>query len=335
MKVLVTGGTGFVGSHAVEALVRAGHRVRLFVRSREKAERVLGRRGVEVSDVALGDMTDAAAVRGALEGCEAVLHAAATVEIGRAREVYTSNVAGIRNVLGAALEARLDPMIYVSTIATMFPPPGPVMTVDDPIVSLATDYGRSKAEGERWLRELQARGAPIVSLYPTGVLGPDDPGPTQTMKGLRDRVRYGWMLTSGGAGCVDVRDLARIATRALEPGRGPRRYMAGGHFLTWAEEAALCENIIGRRVRRIPVSPRLVRGIGHTVDLVKRIVPAFDYPLTHEASLFVTRFVPCDSRKTVEDLGVGFRPVRESLTDALRSLLEAGELTPRQVPALA
>jgi nucleoside-diphosphate-sugar epimerase len=171
-------------------------------------------------------------------------------------------------------------------------------------------------------------------VYPVGVYGPDDPGPGPSLKGLRDRIRHGWFMTTGGIAAVDVRDLARLFARMLEPGRGPRRYLAGGHFLPWADEADLCEAITGRTVRRVPASPGLVGGIGHVVDFIKRVVPSFDYPLTHEASLFVTRFVPCDSSRTVRELGVGFRPIEATLEDSIRWLVATGELAPKFAPRL-
>ncbi len=335
MKVLVTGGTGFVGSHAVEALLCAGHEVRLLARSPAKVERVQQLRDVPLADVRYGDMEDEAAVKEALDGCDAVLHTAASVEIGRTRDVFTSNLTGSRNVIGAALDRGLDPVVYVSSIMTMFPPAGPVITVDDPITSLSTDYGRSKSEAERWVRELQAEGRPVVSVYPTGVYGPEDPGLGAPLKGLRDRLRFGFLMASGGFGCVDVRDLARVIAASLEPGRGPRRYMAGGHFVTWPEEADLVEEIVGRKVRRLPAPRFALRAAGHLVDVLTRLVPSLDYPLTHEAALIITDFVPCDSRRTIEELGVGFRPMRETLTDSLRWLLATGELPPELAPRLA
>jgi len=335
LRILVTGGTGFVGSHAALALLRAGHELRFFVRDRRKLARLGHAHGLGILDACVGDIVDASAVATALEGCDAVLHAAATVEIGVARDVFSTNLAGIRNVVGLALERALDPVVYVSTIACMFPPPGPMLTVDDPITSLATGYGRSKAEGERFVRGLQARGAPIVSVYPSGVYGPDDPGPGQGTKGLRDRIRVGWIRTTGGTACVDVRDLAAILAACFERGRGPRRYMAGGHFAPWMEEADMVEELIGRRVNRFPAPPIVVRGIGRSVDLLKRIAPAFDYPLTYEASLFLTQLVPCDSRATVAELGTGFRPMRETLRDAIGWMLATGVLPRRYAPAMA
>lgn len=332
MKVLVTGATGFVGSHAVAALLAAGHEVRLLARSRERVERVLGARGLVVDDVALGDMTDADAARAALAGCDAALHTAATM-YGRS-DVLDANVAGVRNVVAQACEMGLDPVLYTSSIAAMFPPPGPELTVDDPVVNLDTAYGRSKAEGERLARELQARGAPLVTLYPAAVHGPDDPVPGEGTKGLIARVRFGWPRTSGGTSCVDVRDVAAIAAAALEPGRGPRRFMAGGHFLSWMQEADVCERLIGRKVRRVPVPAPVVRAIARLLDLLKRVVD-IDYPLTHEAAQFLTRMVPCDSRATVAALGVSFRPSEETLADAIRWLYATGQLAARYVPRIA
>jgi len=324
-----------VGSHAVEALAAAGHQLRLLARERGRVERMAEARRVRVPDVTLGDMTDPAAVEAALAGCDAVVHAAAEVGIGRGEAVFAANMAGTRNVLECAARRGLDPIVYVSSVAVMFPPPGPQMTVDDPLVNLDTHYGRSKAGGEQLARRLQAEGAPVVCVYPVGVYGPDDPGLGPSLKGLRDRIRYGWFMTSGGVGAVDVRDLARLLASTLEAGRGARRYMAGGHFLPWAAEADLCEAITGRRVRRIPAPPRMVEAIGHVVDFVRWLAPTFDYPLTHEASLFVTRFVPCDSRRTVGELGVGFRPIEATLEDSIRWLLATGQLAPRFAPRLA
>src|SRR5262245_66469747 len=81
MRVLVTGGTGFVGSHAVDAFVAAGHEVQLLARTPAKAEAMFEKRGTRLAAIHEGDMTDGAAVEAALVGCDAVLHAAAVVGV--------------------------------------------------------------------------------------------------------------------------------------------------------------------------------------------------------------------------------------------------------------
>ncbi len=324
MKVLVTGGTGFVGSHAIAALLRSGHRVRVLVRDPSKIQRVLEVRGIEVDDYAVGDMADAQAVRTALVGCDAALHAAATLYGGN--EIYAANVQGARNVLGIGCELKLDPIVFLSTVVAMFPPAGQRFAVDDPVRGLDTTYGRSKVEAEHFARELQARGAPVVTIYPAGIFGPDDPGPGESTKGLRDGIRFGWPITAGGVSIVDVRDLAEIIAAALESGRGPRRFMAGGHFASWSELADLCDSLTGRRVLRLPMPAPLMRGIARLLDAAKVIVP-FDYPITREAAEMMTRLVPCDSRATVEQLGVSFRSTEETFRDTIWCLYEAGEIS--------
>jgi dihydroflavonol-4-reductase len=323
MKVMVTGGTGFVGSHAVRALLEAGHSVRLLVRSREKLDRVLSAENLDVGDAVVGDMADAAIVDKSLDGCDAVLHAAALFYGDE--KVLEANVAGVRNVLGGAHARGLDPILYISTIAAMYPPPGPKITVDDPIVSLSTVYGRSKSEGEREARDLQSRGAPVVNLYPAGVYGPEDPSPVESTKGLRDALRFGWPITTTGISIIDVRDIAKVVVAALEPGRGPRRYMVAGHYTTWSEFADTCDRLTGRKTRRITAPPPLLRVVGRGLDLMKKVV-SFDYPLTHEAALMMTRFVPCDSQPTLDDLGLEFRPRDETLRDAISWLHAAGHI---------
>jgi nucleoside-diphosphate-sugar epimerase len=158
------------------------------------------------------------------------------------------------------------------------------------------------------------------------VFGPDDPGPGESMKGLRDAIRFGWPITNSSISIVDVRDVAMVVAASLEPGRGPRRFMTAGHFVGWSEFADICDELTGRRIRRVPVSPRLLRGAGWLLDLARKFVP-FEYPLTHEAALMMTQLVPCDSRATEEQLGVRFRSTEQTLADGIRWLYAAGEIS--------
>ena len=131
-----------------------------------------------------------------------------------------------------------------------------------------------------------------------------------------------------------IRSYYEIIAAALEAGRGPRRYMAGGHFASWSELADLCDSLMGKRALRIPMPAALLRGLGRLLDAAKRIVP-FDYPITHEAAEMMTRFVPCDSRATVEQLGIGFRPTAHTLEDTIRCLYETGAISARAAGRIA
>jgi nucleoside-diphosphate-sugar epimerase len=170
MRVLVTGGTGFIGSHTTVALLEAGHEVCLFVRDPVKLKRVFEARGLAVPDHRVGDIGDAASVKRALAGCDAVVHAAALVALdsARARDVLETNPRGVENVLGGAAELGLSRMIYMSSLGALFRPNQPLVSPDVPIVPGEAAYARSKSDAELIVRRLQDQGAPIRTARPSG-----------------------------------------------------------------------------------------------------------------------------------------------------------------------
>ena len=135
-------------------------------------------------------------------------------------------------------------------------------------------------------------------------------------------------ITASGISIVDVRDVARVLAASLQPGQGPRRFMTAGHFVKWSEFANICDELTGRRTLRVPMSPKLLRGVGRLLDLAKKIVP-FEYPLTHEAALIMTRLVPCDSQPTENQLAIRFRPTKQTLADSIRWLHSTGQISTR------
>ena len=118
---MVTGATGFVGSHTAAALGAEGHAVRALVRDPEKLERVFRKRGLEPPEAVRGDVTDAASVERASEGCDAVVHTAAVVAMAahRAQEVLDTNARGVENVVGGAVQAGIPRVVYVSSVGAL------------------------------------------------------------------------------------------------------------------------------------------------------------------------------------------------------------------------
>ncbi len=337
MRVLVTGGSGFIGSHTVKALLDHGHRPRLLVRDAARAEAVLSAAGCppEALESRTGDVLDEASVDRALDGCDAVIHAAAALGVTGARtDLAEVNVTGTRNVVGRAVARGLDPVVHLSTVAVFVPPAGPVIRTSDALARPRTDYGRSKVEAERYARGLQDAGVPVVTVYPGGVIGPAQPRLDAMMEGLAAGLRTLWPVTRGGVSLVDVRDLGEALTRAIVPGLGPRRLSLGGHHLPWADLLDLCEALTGVRGRRIPVHGRLMLTLGSVLDAAKR-VRAFDYPLTRDAAEIMVTLVPSDDAASLDALGMTLRPVEESLADALHWLADAGHLPAAKAGRLA
>jgi nucleoside-diphosphate-sugar epimerase len=169
-RVLVTGASGFIGSHLAEALSAQGHSVRAFVRPTSD-KRPLERLGLEIVE---GDITDAGSVSNAIAGCERVFHAAAftTRDRGTWRKYHAVNVEGSRAVGRAALHAGVDRVVYLSSASVYGTRTRGLV---DEITPVAPDshYGLSKREAERALLALHAEhGLPVVVARLSTVVGP-------------------------------------------------------------------------------------------------------------------------------------------------------------------
>ena len=331
MRVLVTGATGFVGFHSARALAARGHEVRVLARSLEKAERLFrSQRDVEI---AVGDMTDEGAVAGALSGMDAALHAAATVSFSRdsADALRDANLAGVRNVLGQGFARGLGALVYVSSLTTLFDPRGPEPTEDSPVLAHRNPYARAKAAAEREARALAAAGAPLATVYPNAVIGPDDPGWSESVAALRGFMSR-CLESDGGTGFVDVRDLVALLVALLE-GKATGRYLVGGQFLSWDEIAAELEAVLGRAPRRMRAPAPVLRAMGSLVDLVRRVRPV-DSLISREGMEHATRMRPLPNTAALDRFGIALRPLRESLEDTARWMLAVGRLRPHHAPAL-
>lgn len=336
MHVLVTGGSGFIGSHTVAALAADGHEIRLLARDPAKVSRVFGPRGVRIADVVTGDVTDASIVAKALDGCDAVVHAAAvvTLKASEAQKVLDTNQRAVELVVGGAHERGIKSIVYVSSLSALGRPLGPPITIESPIGDATSAYATSKADAERFVRGLAAAGAPIRSSYPPGVVGPDDPGISSANHALQAFLRDLMVLTSSGFCIVDVRDLAAIHAQLVRPETPPGRYLIPGHFLPWRDTVAMMDRLTGRRVRRVPIPGALLRFLGRVGDAVKRVYD-FDFPLTHESMAFATGWPGAEMSPELAALQPTFRDAEETYRDTIRWLHQAGHLNAAQVGKLS
>ena len=174
MRVLVTGATGFVGAWTALALQEQGHHVRLLARDPSRLHDSAEAIGADCADVALGDMCDQQAVSSALEGCDALVHAAAVVALKQrdAEQRCAANVVGARTVLGAAVERGLARIVHVSSSSTLWSPRRDVVSPGQEPVDGSSAYARSKAAADRYARHLQRQGHPVAITYPCTILGP-------------------------------------------------------------------------------------------------------------------------------------------------------------------
>lgn len=338
MKVLVTGGTGFVGGHSVAALQAAGHEVRLLIRDPGRRAAALESLSARAPDVVVGDMTDPVAVASAVRGCDAVLHAAALYAFGpsRTRSILDTNTRGTQVVLDAAIEEGCDPIVYVSSYSALLPQTERLHP-DLPVGRIATPYAGSKAAADRIARSRQGRGAPVAISYPGFVLGPGDPyvgESTRLVLGLlRGQVP---VRLHGLLPIADVRYVADAHAAMMQPGLGARRYLVTGHDTDAEDLRAALGRLTGRRLRTFP-APRSAATVGGRVaDAIQRVLPV-RLAAGHEGPYILAATPPTgtDSSRTRTELGVTPPPLEETLDETLRWLVQSGHLPPRAAGALA
>lgn len=322
MHIAVTGGTGYLGAHTVRALLADGHRLRLLVAPSESPTALIHRLKA-IGDIAVlrGDIRDSATVHQLLDGCDALLHAAGVVGTDARREklMWDINAYATEAVLTHAVASGLDPVVSVSSYSALFPPPGPVINLDTPTAPGRSAYARTKAYADRVARRLQDNGAPLVVTYPSSVVGPaffTTAGITESGWAMMVRTRVAPRLR-GGMQMVDVRDVAEVHRRIMQPARGPRRYICGGKMVEFNDMITTLERATGRRIVRIPCSTSAFRALGRFSDVAGRYLP-IGAGLSSEAAWLLTAAIPTDDSKTRADLGIEWRSPEQSIIESVR-----------------
>lgn len=360
MRILVTGASGFVGSHTVRALVQAGHRVRASARSAARVRAALEPHGcADAVEIVEASIADARAVTALLAGCDGVIHAAAVYshDARRAREALSVNRRGAELVLGTACQLGLDPIVHVSSYVALLdadrwplrrrraaerraPSPAPrvatrggaaasadgvpaPLTPDSPLGDPPTPYARSKAQSDAVARVLQERGHPVTIVYPGMVWGPHDPAGGEST--LLARNVLAGRIPFGAPGAVpvtDVRDLAAVHAALATAGRGPRRYMAAAELVPLTGLMRTLATAGGRRPPLGTMPAAMTVALGRVCELAQRVVP-FRLPLDSQGPWAALHGRPLDTTATRADLGVTFRPAAATLADTVGWILGA------------
>lgn len=255
---LVTGASGFVGSHLVEALVEQGARVRVLVRRSSNLRWV---RDLPI-EFAYGDIRDKASLSGACVGVRNIFHAGGLTKAKSAKDFFQANEAGTRN-LGQALAERGEPggfFIYISSLAAGGPAietelvREPFRTESDPPTP-TTPYGRSKLGGERALAKLSAESGRfrVACLRPPTIYGPRDSAVLLYFR----FIKHGLLPLGGPEGArlsmIFVEDLIDGALDAAARGVVGTYYICDGGAYTWNEIGELAGEIMDVSVRPIRI----------------------------------------------------------------------------------
>jgi dihydroflavonol-4-reductase len=326
---IVTGGAGFIGSHLVEKLVGPGRRVR-----------VVERPGADVShlpssvEVVRADIRDRDAVAEALRGGRWVYHLAANPNLWvRDRSEFEAvNHRGTVHVLDAALDAGAERVLHTSTesILTCARASGPIAEdVEVALDDAVGPYCRSKLLAENEAMARARAGRPVVVANPTMPVGPGDRGLSPPTRLVRDFCRGKLpAMMDCTLNLIDVRDVAEGLVRTMERGRPGRRYLLGGENLTLAGLLGILSGLTGVPVPRWRVPYPVGLAAAYLSELWADRVTGQTPKATVTGVRLTRRTMHFDASRSLAELGLRPRPVRESLADAVDWLRRTGQVAP-------
>lgn len=263
MKAFVTGGTGFIGSHLVDRLLRDNtHEVGCLVRSDEKWLR--GKPYVRHS----GDLHHLGVLKQAMKGVDVVIHCAGVVKARTSGEFERANVDATENVLRVARKVGVPRLVILSSLAAAGPSDGRPLTESDPMRPVSR-YGVSKMRMEELVHRIADPHMPVTILRPAAVYGPREEDIYTVFKtashGIFPIIGDGETNRVSMVHVDDVVD-AILAATAYEHKGVDTFFIGSERGYTWNEIREAMGQALGRRLTAIRIAPTLVRNIGSLAE---------------------------------------------------------------------
>ena len=327
-RVLVTGGSGFIGSHLVEDLVARGDSVRVL-------DVAIPEAALPGVDYMRGSVSDPAACESAISGVERVYHLAGIAHLWRKDkgDFDTANRQGTETLLRVAEAKSVDRFVHCSTESILLPKKrNGVAAIDESAAPTLEDmpgpYTRSKYLGERAALLAAKRGLDVVVVNPTVPVGVGDRNmtPPAAMIALFLSGKTSFYLDCV-LNLVNVRDLADGIVRAGDKGRTGERYILGGENVPLRDLLPTLERKSGLRMprRTVPAAVALATGLvsGMIADHVTGKPPV----VTREGVILALRSAPFDSAKAKRELGYAPEPIDRALTEVVEAFKRSSSST--------
>jgi dihydroflavonol-4-reductase len=310
MKILVTGSTGFIGSHLCRSLLAKGYHVRAFHRPGSPTQLI---EDLPVEH-AIGDITDASSLQNPMRGVQVVFHAAAKLGKSTPQETYAVTVGGTRNVLQAAMISGVHRVVHTSSVAALGVPVIPGIHPESIKHPALMDerhswnyrpewwrYGHAKHLAEMEVQRAVAMGLDAVIVNPTLVIGAGDINKISGDVILRvDRGQLK-IATQGGLNAIHISDAVNGHLTALESGKRGERYILGGNNLTHLDFLIITAEAVGAKPPGMVLPARLIRSL---IPLFSLWGIYFHLPFSPEAARKVGYHFYYDSSKAQNELGV-------------------------------
>ena len=322
MKVFITGGTGFIGTHLVRRFSETDHRVTCLVRKSSNTAAIAGA-GVELIS---GDVTDSAFLYEAIKGHECVINLANLYSfwVPDPNAYHKVNIDGTRNVMKSCLEAGVEKVVHISTGGIYGKPKDSPFTEESEVGPVRfSKYFQTKYEGDQIAWGLHNnKKLPLVMVYPMAVLGPDDPKATgRYIRRILKRRLPARVLQDCVFTFVHVRDVVEIIYRVvMKANNFGEKYLAGKFQYTFGEINRMVSKISGVRLPLFSLpdlwvifGSKLLTGIA---DVIKR-PPIWD--MAADQIRVMKEGVRADGSKVEREFAIKYTPIRKAIEEAINS----------------
>jgi len=326
MKILVTGATGFIGSNVVRELLQAGEKVKALIRKESDTKNI---DGLDI-EVVHGDLLDINSLIFALEDCDRLFHTAAInrVWMQDSKIFYSINVEGTKNILNAALERKVEKVVYTSSLCTIG------YTEDGSLANEKTEFNlwdvSNHYEKSKYLAEVEAfklleKGLPLVVVNPGAAVGPCDIKPSPTGKLIVDFLNrnvpayFDTILNF-----IDVEDVAKGHLLACNKGRIGEKYILGNENLAIRDFLHILEEVSGIKAPKIKVPNYMALMVAYLSELVSKKLTKRP-PLVRISTVKRAKLnLKFDNAKAISELGFHLAPIKEAVTKAVNWFRENG-----------
>lgn len=327
MATLVTGATGFLGSHIARKLAQRGEKLKILLRKTSKTSNIDDIPAERV----YGDILDTDSVKRALEGCDTVYHTAGFVSFKKAdyKKMEDINVKGTVNVLSAALEAGVKKAVYTSSVAAVGIDPKVGVANEETSFTLEQEgvqYLNTKYYAEREAFKIYQKGLPLVIVNPSVVIGAGDVYLSSTAAILWYCKRKFPGYIDGTLNLVDVEDVAEGHILGAEKGRLGERYILANKNLTIKEFFDLMERITGIPSPKIKIPYFIALASAFIVERVLGLYSP-NYSTMDVDSVKLSKFHwYVDSSKAIQELGFPQTPIEETIRKTVKWFKDNGYL---------
>ncbi len=316
MKILVTGSTGFIGSHLCRALAERGHTVRAFHR---QASSLRALEGLEIEH-AIGDLTQPDSLVEAMKGVEVVFHTAAQMSNRQPGKQYAVTVEGTRSVAQAALRAGVKRLIHTSSVAALGVPETdhPTLLNEDHTWNFPAEhypYGYAKYLAELEIQKAVAQGLDVVTVNPSLVMGPGDYYRQSSSVLVLVAQRKLTLAVEGGINVIHIEDVTAGHIAALEHGKSGQRYILGGENMTLLAMLQTAARAAGVPPISLVIPAPVMRAAAGPASLFSNFI---NLPVSSELLYLAGKHFYYDTHKATSALHLNApRSAEEAIRDAL------------------